>query len=155
MAQQEVALKEERNKRAEGIARLLRETQEGSLHWRFVFTPENLDVEPDDRVQQVYEAQREGWLLRLYKRSYEVVPSVHDTFFAGIILRDRQVRGRQDRHWESEVVLEVLGPNGVSSQPFRGMGALRDLLTAAKSKLSQSEQFVDNLMESTSGQGSS
>lgn len=135
----EVVSTKKRDRFAEAVSRILQETQEGRLQWH----PANpnhidLDVTPDERVHEVFLTQFQDHTLRLYKKSYEVVPSAMDIFYSTTLMPSRK-----DRHWTSKVVLEVVGANGVSSQPFAGIGALDDLLYAVKHRLAGTQQFLD------------
>lgn len=142
MAQTELS----HDKRAEGVARLLRETQEGALQWQSISIKRNqLDTDPDDQINNVFEAQRGKWILRLYKRSFEIVPNP----MRGILSPLYPSLNREDRHWSSEVVLEIIDAadiSSVASQPFSGVGALVDLLEAVKRKISKSQDFLENLL---------
>ena len=135
----EVVSTKQRDRVAEAVSRIIQETQEGRLQWRPV-NPDHvkLDVTPDERVHEVFLAQFQDHTLQLYKKSYEVVPSPMDFFYSTSLMPSRK-----DRHWISKVILEVVAANGVSSQPFAGIGALDDLLYAVKNRLAGTQQFLD------------
>lgn len=117
------------NKIAKAIAAIIQQTQDGTLEWQAVSPPPiDLTKGTEDIVQNVYLANKEGRLLRLFP-------------FKTKFYRDEDMWV-----WVDDVALELSDYEHTAWWRFPAHHIVQDLLEAVRFKTVGVDEFIDRML---------
>ena len=139
---------EDTNKWIEAVAKMIRLTQSGELRWKPESAPEEAKKQPDDRIEAVFSTDYLQKKLRLYRRTFKAYRPGVDF---GQISRGVTV----GPVWETEVLLEFLGPRNLVLWVFPKVDPLKDLLASAQYQAAGVKDFLDAILSDNPSEQSS
>jgi hypothetical protein len=127
------------NKWIEAVAKMIKLTQSGDLQWKVEPPPDEAKKQPDDRIEAVFSTDYLEKKLRIYKRTFK---AYYPTVDIGVLLRGTSL----EPYWDTEVLLEFLGPRNVVLWAFPKVDPLKDLLASVQYQVAGVTDFLGAIL---------